>query len=79
LAKAALVASAKAVLRIIAAESTTFLVVNIVFSLLIGLSSSSPKCDGKHSGSIATLEQIVRLVDYSHRMLVQLNRSVKAP
>jgi hypothetical protein len=77
LAKAALVASAKAVLRIIAAESTSFLVVNIAVSFLIGLSSPPPGATAKHSDPITTLEQIVRLVDYSRRGLLQVNWSIK--
>jgi hypothetical protein len=77
LAKAALVASAKAVLRIIAAESTSFLVVNIVASFLISLSCSPPGATAKHNDPITTLEQIVRLVDYSRWALLRANCSIK--
>jgi hypothetical protein len=77
LAKAALVASAKAVLRKIAAESTSFLVVNIAVSFLTGLSCSPPSATAKPSGPITTLEQIVRLADYSRRALLQVNWSIK--
>jgi hypothetical protein len=77
LAKAVLVASAKAVIRPIAAESMRFLVVNIAASFLIGLSCSPPGGTAKHSGSITTFEEIVRLVDYSRRALLQANWSVK--
>jgi hypothetical protein len=45
LAKAALVASPRAVLRIIAAESTIFLVVNIAVSFLISVVFAA-RCDG---------------------------------
>jgi hypothetical protein len=75
LAKAALVASAQ--LRTIAADSTSFLVVNIAVSLLIGLSRSPPGATAKHSGSIITLEEIVRLVDYFRRALWPANYSIK--
>ena len=57
-------------LRTSAAQSAIFLVVNIAVSFLIGLSCSPPGATAKHSGSIATLEQIVRLTDYSHRALL---------
>jgi hypothetical protein len=77
LAKAAPVASTKTVLRIIAAESTRFLGVNIAVSFLIGVSCSPPGATPKHSGPIATLEQIVRLADYSRRALLQANWSIK--
>jgi hypothetical protein len=73
LAKAALVASANAVLRTIAAESTSFLIVNIVVSFLISLSCSPPVATAKPSDPITTLEQIVRLVDYSRWALLQAN------
>jgi uncharacterized membrane protein len=77
LAKAALVASAKAAPRTIAAESTSFLIVNIVVSFLISLSCSPPVATAKHSDPITTLEQIVRLVDYSRWALLQANWSIK--
>jgi hypothetical protein len=35
------------------------------------------RCTPKHSGPIATLEQIVRLADYSRRALLQANWSIK--
>jgi hypothetical protein len=78
LAKAALVVSAKAVLRTSAAQSAIFLVVNIAVSFHIGLSCSPPGATTRHSGPIATLEQIVRLVDYSPSGLSQANWSIKA-
>jgi hypothetical protein len=77
LANAALVASANAVLRTIAADSTSFLVVNIAVSFLIGLSRSPPGATAKHTGPITTLEQIVRLADYSRRALWPANCSIK--
>jgi hypothetical protein len=64
------------VLRTIAADSTSFLVVNIAVSFLIGL-SRSPPATAKHTGPITTLEQIVRLADYSRRALWPANCSIK--
>jgi hypothetical protein len=62
LAKAALVASAKALLRRIAAESTIFLVVNICRFL----SDQSVV----FAARLTALEQIVRSVGYSRRALL---------
>jgi hypothetical protein len=60
LAKAALVASAKAVLRTsAAAQSASFLVANIAVSFLIGLSCSPPIATVKQRSAIAMLKQIV--------------------
>jgi hypothetical protein len=78
LAKAALVASAKAVLRTSAAQSAIFLVVNIALSFLISPLCSPPIATVKQNGSIAMLKQIVRLVDYSPSGLSQANWSIKA-
>jgi len=62
LAKAAVVASAKAVPRTNAAQSAIFWIVRIAFSFLIGL--PVPRA-GQAKWPIATLEQIAKFVDYS--------------
>ena len=64
-------------LRRIAAESTSFLIVNIVVSFLISLSCSPPGATAKHSDLITTLEQIGRLAEYSRRALWAANCSIK--
>ena len=45
----------------------------IIAYLMVGSRSLAVGATVKQSGRIATLEQIVKLVDYSRRVLVQAN------